>query len=199
MPAPPSGAAIVDAQDPEAREIWKQRHSRFREKAVVWVKSHPLAMPSIVRMVIEPFRTLIASSFRFASVRWETSQRARAPRAGGGSQREYRAFVAATCKMEESFYRTIKSLLTDDRCVFFPNNSKRINFRHRAFRMLSRAGCSVKELLHSVHIVYPFKWFLCLPGPSIAEVVEHERSCILDDVCNEWRERFKVFCNLTEL
>lgn len=63
-----------------------------------------------------------------------------------------------------------------------------VAFRGLAFRLISRAGCSVHELLASPHQRLPFRMFRLLNEPDLAEELCQLPSCLWD----EWSADMKA-------
>lgn len=161
----------------EAEVDWAAVNSAARRKGFAFIKGRPLGKLMVLRRCVEPFRVLLSRHFHLTSDKWETEQRAReiaslSP-AGGGEPREFRVTVAASHALEDTFLEATADLLASQdawRCL--PPECRSIGFQSLVFKLLSRMGSAVHELLYKPHDRFPYRLFLLLEDPSLAEVFQ---------------------------
>ena len=150
-------------------------NSKARAVGFQFVKSSPLGMTILVRRCLEPFRRLVASLLHMGSASWEDEQRAnscaQAEPESAGKGRRYRVLVSATQDLEQRFFAEVVALQSNEQCLqLLPFAQRTARFARLTFRMLSRMGCCVEQLLALPHSQYPFRLFLLLEDPDLAEV-----------------------------
>jgi hypothetical protein len=94
--------------------------------------------------------------------------------------------------LEQTFFDNLMHLFGDiAEWRHLPPASMVASFRGLAFRLLSRMGCAVQELLRGPHCRFPFKLFLLLEDESLADVVECASECELDTFSKVFIETFR--------
>ena len=159
------------------------------------MQTRPLGLVTILRVVVEPMRRLMAAHFKLSSMAWETEQRAKylafSQGAEGATPREFRVTIAAEHKLENEFFGDLRKLFFEvEKWEGLPMSFNSVRTRALAFRLLSSLGCAIQELLVLPHSRYPLKLFLMLADPSIAEVVSSADECELDSFTEAFVERF---------
>lgn len=181
MPAVTQGSA---AQQDAAS--WAEVNASHRRQGVEWVAGKPLAELILQRQVMEPLRQLLTRQFRVASEKWEEEQLLSVLRAKatgehhGWGMRKYRLTVAASCEDEERFFEQLGVLFRPELWRILPPSSLTVSFQALAFRMLSRAGCSVHQLLRHPHKKMPFQLFRLLDDPSLSGELLRIPQCMWD-------------------
>lgn len=178
--------------DCAGEKSWEQQHARFRRRGLHFIlRQAPLTMLMILRIVLEPLRWYLEQLLKLGGNAWETSQRAAAIASPTRGARRFRVTVAARGELEDVCISAIRQLLQGDHMWrHIPSASWTVNLRHRVFKLLSRSGASVHELLRQPHSCYPFRTFLILEDETCADGVLSEPACVLDQFSLEWRERF---------
>ena len=164
-------------------------NSKFQKQAHQWLLSRPLSYLTLWRIIMGPLDHLMQSQFKFSSMDWETCERASAALKGSqplGSTppdvvRDYRMVVAAEQRFEKVFMTELLSLFTSPMpWNYIEDHCLHISFRCLCFRVLSRAGCAVHQLLTHVHSGFPFKLFLVLKTPARAQEFMNIPNCLKD-------------------
>ena len=181
VPDQPMGAAAAAADDaPDAKvqastdDSWAAINAKDRKLTLQWLEQGPLACMMLMRQAMEPLRVLFHSQFAKAGVEWELHQRAEAARAlaRGGSDlvaREFRVLVAAEGKLENKLFEQLAQLFLDEGIwEVIPQGDLTVSFTCKAFRLLSRLGCAVEQLLAHPHRQFPICLFKLLRHPELA-------------------------------
>ena len=158
-----------------------------RRIAANWLLTRPFDRLVLQRLVMEPLRALHRKQFSVASDDWEMAQRAKALRAAklgktGFGVRDYRLCLAAKGDDERHFVESLNLLLGPSPLwSLVPINSYTVAFSSLAFRLLSRAGCVIHDLLTHRHQKFPFKMFRLLGEPHLAEEFSQVPPCLMDE------------------
>lgn len=178
-----AAASTADGQEASAAQI----NTVHRRMAATWLESRPLGRLMLQRIIMEPLRQLQRRQFELAGDDWEQKQRLRAlsaQNAGTSSlqARDYRVCVAASGRDEAAFFSQLRLLLREaDLWSILPLSCFTVAFRALAFRLISRAGCAIHELLAVPHQRFPFKVFRLLQEPELAPELSGAPACTLDE------------------
>ena len=111
-----------------------------------------------------------------SSDQWNERAMAEAVRrlhAGQPMARDFRVAVAAAQHLEQDCLRQVSLLLREDKLWSgLPESSLTVSQRCLIYRMLSRTGCCVEELLISEHRRFPIAVFRLLATPDLATARE---------------------------
>ena len=203
QPVPPEDAALAGARDclgPRDGETWAEANARNRRVARALWQSAPLGRLLSLRVCMEPLRVLMAAMFTHTSEAWELEQRARvaaALRDGADPwlARSYLAVLAAEGVEEKACLAQLKTLLTGPEPWgdAFLEDDKTVATRCLLFKVLSRAGCAVEQLLALPHRGYPWAMFRALKDPAFADEVARVPDCgggFVDPFTRDLRSRF---------
>ena len=184
-----SGEAAADASN------WQAFNSRSRSVAGAWWDSEPKVRLIIIRLVMEPARSLMSSYLTMAGDDWNAAQIKaclHARLAGREPHREYRVSVAASNVLEEACLARVHTLLGSDTLwATLPEAALTKSNRALAFRMLSRLACGVHELLIKPHRDMPTRLFALLLRPlpdGIVQQIKDTPPCMQDDFTKEFLE-----------
>lgn len=148
---------------------------------------------------MEPLRQLLSGKFAVAGEEWERQQRKNTLDAASKGQcgfhvRDYRLAVAARGTDEAQCLEKIRTLL--DQLVMWavlPPTDRTVSLRGLVFRMLSRAGCSVQELLVAPHAQFPIKLFRLLHEPGLGPRFAETPDCMLDPWTLQMKRDYPTF------
>jgi len=178
-----------DARGAQAAACLSQAelNAQDRRIACAWVQSKPLRDLIVMRLVMVPLAELMQAHLALGSHKWETDQRRRELQAirGGMAEgdaalgREYRIAIAAKGVIEDRFSAKLQYLLTEPAMwsLILPADVTEAA-NSFAFRLLSRSGCLVAELLEEKHRKHPFRMFLLLSYPELAGRIVKEPPCM---------------------
>lgn len=190
------GQGAADATSTMTGQVdWASLNAKVKKLGFAFVLMPELLSKMVIlRQTVEPFRVLLSSHFRLASKAWEVEQLAKATAVGAeeGTSRQYRIVVAAMMSLELAFLGSVRKRLTDEREWFVLTSMKgqTVALRTLSFRLLSKAGCGVQELLADQHDKFPYKLFLLLEDPTLAEVFEAVKPCELDEFSKSFIKHF---------
>lgn len=173
---------------------WAEVNAARRRTAAEWLASRPLARLVLQRTAMEPLRQLLGRQFEVAAEEWELEQQARileacALREKGWGDRDYKLGVAASCEDEAKFFRQL-SLAFNEPTLWtaMPPQGCTIGFRALAFKVLSRMGSCVHELLLQPHTRLPLAMFRLLSDPNYADTLLALPDCQWD----EWSRKLRA-------
>lgn len=186
-----AASPVAEGADAATSPTWAEVNALHRRVALAWLASRPLDTLLLQRLVMEPLRQLLASQFRVSSQAWEDEQRSRAAAAvtsGAPGVRQYRLSLAAQGEDEARVFAKLNDLWTEPAMwSVMPWQAHTVAFRALAFRMISKAGCVVRQLLDFPHKSFPVRLFTLLADPTEAAKLAAAPECMLDP----WSLRMK--------
>lgn len=194
------GSAPVGAVDPREEEPnWAAINSKHRRLAAAWIATRPLGLLMVQRAIMEPLRHLMVQQLTLAGDEWEQQQRVKLASkllVGTASfeDREHRLAIAAGAVQEKRCLQQLLHLLSGDALwKHLPTNCHTIDFQALAFRLASRAGCMVFELLVVPVGQFPLCLFQVLADPTLAATFARAPACLLDAWSQEVLRRYPGF------
>eukprot|EP00971_Amphidinium_carterae_P327596 6459024-Amphidinium_carterae.5 len=164
---------------------YSQLNAKDRREATEFLSSKPLGHLLLMGIAVNPLERLMHEHFKFASFEWERGERAEIAKnlmAGEPCKRVYRIEKAANHDLENAFMSDLKVLFEDASLwSIIPEYNLTLEFQALAFRLLSRIGMCVEQLLTFVHSQYPLKLFTLLSQPHQASVLAKEPKCMKDN------------------
>ena len=144
-------------------------NSRSRKVAFVWWEQDPKCRRVVIRLVMEPARSLMGSYLDMAGHDWDAKQMKKVLQCinnGGPPKREFRASIAASNCLENECIQQVGLLLrASELWNLIPQVGFSVKNSCLAFRMLSRLACGVHQLLVVPHQQFPTKLFGLLQNP----------------------------------
>ena len=193
-------APVPDCHDSNDCDTWADANARNRSIARDLWQSAPLGRLVALRVCMEPLRALMAAMLAHTSEAWELEQRARvavALRDGTDPRlaRDYLAVLAAEGVEEKACLAQVKTLLLGPEPWgdAFLDDDMTVATRCLLFKVLSRAGCAVEQLLALPHRGYPWATYRILKDPAFADEVARVADCkggIVDPFTRDLRSRF---------
>ena len=191
------------AEEPQ-QNASAQDNARFRVRGTQFVDNKPFSKLVLVRLVLEPLRTLLDSKLFQPSKRWERIQVARAAQSlsqdGGAAlsfeRRDYRVLLAAANKLENRFYVQLQMLMGPSLWRLLPDEDSTEHMACQSFKMTSLPGCLVEQLLRERHRSSPFLVFKLLLGDDEAEaaaaqLANEREECMLCDWARDFAAKFR--------
>ena len=136
---------------------------------------------------MDPIRELMKAHLGMSGEAWGEVKMAEAiARKRDGEplmKRELRSTTAATNEHEDRCKTVVAKLFREaDLWAGLPQSSLTVRHRCLCFRMLSRVGCAVEELLVAEHCKYPVALFRLLgdPTPDMASELQQMPPCVRD-------------------
>lgn len=167
--------------------MWSEINTSRRRAGAEWLSTQPLAHLILLRTAMEPLRRLLANQFRVAGVEWERDQLKAtldALHRGEASwgAREYRLGIAASCADEDRFFMCLNMLfVSPELWQAMPTEGFTVKFRALTFKLLSRLGCGVLDMLKHPHEQLPYKLFELLHKPEASAELLQIPDCMWDE------------------
>ena len=176
---PPAMFLVPDTEfEPDTREANEVK----RQGAADFLADEPLAHIVLLRIVVEPFRTMKARLLECGSAAWRERQLITT-----SGQRTHPLTRSWQADEAEDALADLTKLMRSQRAWRALGEAKLRDgsWALTALRLLARAGAGIKELLVSEQRVYPYKLFAILGQPDLADEVAAdfaERPCMFDPV-----------------
>ena len=184
--ASPFGGVAAGAAG--AKPDWAAVNAQHRSKGLKWLIGKPAGDLIAMRLVMEPFRVLLGNYFDMTSADWEERQQHRllqASASGGATlaSRDYPLAVLAAGELDADFLEKNKIMLQRPQLfACLPRTWLVCSQRAKLFRMISRSGCAVQQMLATEHAGFPFQLFRLIKEPEQAERLRDEiPKCMRDD------------------
>ena len=184
-----------------------EANSRARKRGLAFVEQNASDEVVTVRLTMEPLRCLMESKLWVGSERWELHQQGLAASrslegAGGWPHRSFPLLEAARNKQEQVFFQRLAELSGEALWKSIQNTTE--GAAALAFKLQSRAGCMIEQLLAAPHRLSPFDLFLVLihpeKGPALAELAECLQHPLVESFVQEYgaslgnmESRMKIF------
>ena len=178
--APASDSANATAP-PSAKD-----NQRFRTKALEFIQRGVLNTMFMMRLVMEPLRELLDRKLYIGSLRFNLHQDAAAT--NDPSARQTPLGIAAQNTSEDAFFRKLGQLSNPE--LWASLSKVTVNLQTLAFRLVSRAGCMVDQLLREPHKCSPFDCFLTLFDESQASKIAATPECLLHPAVKELVDKY---------
>ena len=155
----------------------------FKQKAAIWGQSRPLPRLLLLSLVLAIVRKLQHRFFHLGSEAYNRQQNVKSAK---GQPRNFKVLEVAS----GNDIKTAMSSISDEflKCPTpFPISDQTLRYRGLAFRLLSRCGGGLHQLMRSVHRGHPYRLFLLLAG--VSEVVD-DPPCMMDELSQDFVSRF---------
>ena len=147
-PFPPNTGAASAEVSPAASMA--AANARCRKLAVTWLRSDPLGPVIALRLLLSPLVKLLTSYVKRSGRHWTQEQRARVAQAMAAGveampRSSFEEYLALSSERE--FFRQLQDLIEGAQWQHVPRDLWTQNFEAKCFRVSSRMGCSVHQLL----------------------------------------------------
>ena len=160
-------------------------NAKDRALAQKWLASQPAARLTLMLAALTPLEKMFHHAFQASGQEFEEKQRALAARGLiGGAQKNStsRVQLASEGVLESSFARDLEALYVDAQVwSLLPDDSLTESFQGMAFRVLSRLGAAVHQLLTHEHSLYPTKLWRLLDHPEESAAMASDPICLKDE------------------
>eukprot|EP00971_Amphidinium_carterae_P148062 2934459-Amphidinium_carterae.7 len=164
-----------------------QENAKCRQLAWSWVSS-AATWPHLllISILLQPFTELFNQQFELNGEHWEAVQRAKMIVAMSEgdmsySSRDYPLVLAAEGALEKRFFDSMHSLVFQSSVWnHFPDQVHACSFRALAFKLFSRAGAATYQLYSFPHQLFPYRTFLLISHPELAEEISAIPDCCKD-------------------
>eukprot|EP00971_Amphidinium_carterae_P335243 6470973-Amphidinium_carterae.1 len=159
-------------------------NAKYMRAALSWVKQKPLAKVMLLRLCMFPLMSLLGDYLTRSGEEWQVKQLAEhcKQQAQGASNHVTTSFLEYIAQTsEQQFYTSLGELLVSDKWSKLPRQAHRKDFQNLSFRMLSRMGGLVWQLLYTPAKCCPYKLFrVLLQGQKGADAVHEVPICMRD-------------------
>ena len=162
-------------------------NSRSRRIAAKWLGSKPLPYLMAIRLFMRPLVKLLSTYLTRSGHAWRVGQEAATSefeQGQSGSPGSSAMLEYVHLSAEQLFMQELQGLLSDPCWQFFDKHVSTLEFESLLFRMSSRAGCLVEELLmrparSSTHRLLRL---VSHPHAQEAQAILETRQCCQDDL-----------------
>ena len=181
----PASGARDDAKGKENDDDFQKRNKGFRDKGLALALSDPLKDFIILKMIATVFMCFTVAMLAMSGEEWETKQRqaeAEATTRGetGPFARQYRVLVLAEGTMEKQFFLKLRYLMHEiGMWALIPFHHLTEEVNASIFRLCSRSGCLVEEMIAFPNRLFPIRIFLLIRRPELAAHFRTLPDCVL--------------------
>jgi hypothetical protein len=186
-------ALLLDAADvPDAPGGTSHARNNDRHRSIgdAFLRNRASFMLPTLAIVGEPLSKLLRSCMYVSGLKWEAEQRcklARATAAEVHAERQYRITVAAEQELEAKFFVQLRNACVASLWSAVHPTQRTLTMQAMAFKMLSRAGGVVTQILLQPHTLLPFALFRLLSsGQEVAADLSKVPECMQDT----WSKQF---------
>lgn len=159
----------------------------FRKKAGLWAQSNALPRLILLMQMMSIIRPLQHKFFHLASAKFDRDQRVKRSK---GLPRTYRVLAVAEGTYLQQAFQTICNCFCTHPAAF-PLTARNLKHRSLAFRLLSRCGSALHQLMRSFHRGYPYRLFTLLKDPTRRLDGDEDHACFWDELTTGFFEHFK--------
>lgn len=175
----------VFQQTGQAFDGTAEQKKAFKKKSAAWARSNPFPRLSLLTQVMEILRGLQHKFFHLGS---QAYNRKEAYRSARGKPRSFKVVeVALGHDIARAFVSICEAFLRCPKAL--PIKAQTLQNRSLSFRLLSRFGCALHQLMRSVHKNHPYRLFLLLVGA--VEDILNEPACLREEFSHDFLQRFK--------
>ena len=157
---------------------WADMNRATKRKAAMYAATSPGHILAILQLALRPMQGLLMAYIRLGSKAWEHDQNKASVQ---GYQRSYKVLELHKGKQTKRFFDQLFQLLLTP-ATMLPLKAMTGSCLALMFRLLSKLGCSVQQLLVTAHESFPYKLFGLLEG-AVQEVLGSE-PCLRDELTN---------------
>ena len=176
-----------------------EQNAQQRQKALAWLETSPLPRLMVLRTVMSPLSSLLHDHLQRGSDTWQHEQRAsvagtQVSGADPEGPRQSALLEYIHLSSEKRFMAELHLLRQDARWEHIPVEQHTRKFQAVVFRMLSRMGCLIQELMIAPTSRFPLQLFKIIEGgrpvaERLSRVLE-DCPCILDAFTSHMLETF---------
>ena len=142
----------------EVFDATAEQKKAYKRKAGLWSQSHPLPRLLLLTQVMSIVRPLQIAFFHFAGAAFQREQDVKAAR---GEKRTYKVLEVALGRQVHAAFMAVCQEF-EKWPAPFPLRDQNLTHRSLAFRLLSRCGCALHQIMRSVHRGHPYRIFRLL-------------------------------------
>ena len=176
-------------------EVMAAENERRKRQALTWLSSRPLGRIMAMRLCMKPLTELMISYMQRSSQVWEKQQRGKAcAPAAEGEAPAYRSGLMDYVRLvsEQQFFRGLTQMLDDTTWQCLPPSCWTHSFQTFVFKMSSRMGACIEELLVEPTRRFPLRLFQLLANPQdVGQELLSLPKCVLDDFSQKHLQHFE--------
>jgi hypothetical protein len=181
--------AATGVTDATGEFDWVEFNRTMKSKAADWVQTDPGAVLVIMKLAMTPLVYLMHDALRISGTAWEREQQQRVVH---GLPRSYRMLEAFDGKQAAKFEELLRTNFHSLQAAL-PISGMTLDMKMLHFRLLSRCGGVVHQLLTLLRAGYPYKLFAALLGGEGLSVVEddvRDSQCLFDELAHVFTNMF---------
>ena len=168
-----------------------------QEAAATWLASKPLGMIMSIRLCLKPLVSLLSSHLERSGQSWELQQRAAEARLIGqetgatGRKTALGEYIGLSA--EERFFEEVEEMVQSPTWQYLPETNFTLAHQTLIFKMTSRMGSCVEQLLVEPTRCFPLALFRKLQseeGCVSLMKIQEEMPCVLDEVAEQFLQTF---------
>eukprot|EP00971_Amphidinium_carterae_P030212 594278-Amphidinium_carterae.1 len=160
-------------------------NAQHRKVAGTWLRTQPLSSIMACKLLLTPLTDLLSAYIVRSGKDWEVQERGKLAQAlsqGQSYRRTSSLLEYVKLTAEKECFGKLEELREQCKWVFLPRQSWTLDFQTVLFLALSRAGCSLQELLVAPAKKCPFKLLQLLSeGAAAVPGISALPECMLDE------------------
>ena len=184
-------AGIAEEED---MPTFQELNAKRQGKAANWLATDPLPYLQGMRLCMKPLSTLMDVYLLTASEAWETQQRANLSKGlttEEAPQRESQLMAYLSQDAERMFMADLTELLTGSDWQHLQTSCWTRGFQAHFFRVTSRMGCLIHQLLRWPTTLFPWQLFhLLVDEQASVQRLQGLRPCLLDPFSRDFLAAF---------
>eukprot|EP00971_Amphidinium_carterae_P352343 6492556-Amphidinium_carterae.1 len=190
------GENIAEASEGRSMDDMAKANAAVRKKVLQWLASVPLPDVIIIRLMMKPLVQLLHDYVSKSGESWDRSCKVAILKSNDDESRpsnkdlmsgveRYVSLVA-----EKQFFVSLEAVLANTQWRFLPEEALTHEKQSLAFRMSSRMGCMIHELLVVPTFLAPLSIFKILLDPSHVDCLLEQPACLQDGFTEGFMKRF---------
>ena len=184
----------ADEGQPDKQQAMAAENARARKRALEWLAGRPFGSVMMLRLALKPLCKLLGDYIDRSGHRWELEQRAAVAQmeeaAPGSSVRTTPVQQYVNLVSEKRFLAELEALRSPQTWRWLPRHLWTLEQQCLAFRLLSRMGCLVHQLLIVPTQSCPLLLFKLLDEEHVATDIQALPPCMLDSFSSQFVKRF---------
>ena len=187
---------VTAAEEGEEQEPGSQAKVNARRRRVTWewLQSRPWWRLLAIRQLTRPVSRLLHTYIGRAGESWQRKEHAAMikhnPEAEPARSRRSPLIEYVSLKAEKACVQQLLEIMTSDSWRWVPQTAWTLQCQALPFRLASRQGCLVHELLVLPTTCYPFKLFNPLILPDFDATILNEPACMLGPFSTKFSQQF---------
>ena len=177
----PHEDARPQAQSPSEHAAENAKRARL---ALEWLRQKPLAELVILRLILAPIVKLLHKYIARSGESWQTRAAVQSLKEhlglGGSEGGQGAISVYVGLMLEKDFHQELEHVLASEDWKWVPRDAWCLQQQTLAFRLSSKLGCLVHQLLVAPTLTYPLKLFRLLQDRDYLTAILADGECMMD-------------------